>query len=118
LNTLSLTQGLLTKGEAQFYIGSMILAIEYLHRQSIIYRDVKPENVMIDTQGYAKLIDMGTCKTLGKPGFRTFTIIGTPTYMAPEVVSGKGYSFTVDYWSIGTEILNKSHLISLRYMFI
>jgi len=93
--------GLLNKLEAQFYIGSMILAIEYLHTQSIIYRDVKPENVMIDATGYPKLIDMGTCKTLGKPGFRTFTIIGTPTYMAPEVVSGKGYSFTVDYWSIG-----------------
>lgn len=44
---------------------------------------------------------MGTCKTLGKPGFRTFTVIGTPTYMAPEVVSGRGYSFAVDYWSIG-----------------
>lgn len=95
----------------------MILAIEYLHAQNVIYRDIKPENIMIDetvittqfflsfifSQGCLKLIDMGTAKILkgNKGGGKTFTIIGTPHYMAPEIVTGKGYSFLVDLWSIG-----------------
>jgi len=96
--------GLLGTLDSQFYIGSMILAIEYLHAQSIVYRDLKPENIMIDHTGYMKLIDMGTAKYLTSskaPGKRTFTIIGTPHYMAPEVLSGKGYGLAVDLWSIG-----------------
>ena len=93
----------------------MILAVEYLHAQGIIYRDIKPENIMVDStvknsyiwmsfQGYLKLIDMGTAKFLkGKApgGNRTFTIIGTPHYMAPEIITGKGYTQAVDLWSIG-----------------
>jgi len=96
--------GLLGTYDSQFYIGSMILAIEYLHAQSIIYRDLKPENIMVDDKGYMKLIDMGTGKFLkGKSGGgnRTFTIIGTPHYMAPEIITGKGYTLSVDLWSIG-----------------
>jgi len=96
--------GLLGTYDSQFYIGSMILAIEYLHAKSIVYRDLKPENIMIDHTGYLKMIDMGTAKYLTStktPGKRTFTIIGTPHYMAPEVLSGKGYGLAVDLWSIG-----------------
>jgi len=96
--------GLLGTYDSQFYIGSMILAIEYLHAQSIIYRDLKPENIMIDDKGYMKLIDMGTAKFLKSKqggGNRTFTIIGTPHYMAPEIITGKGYTPAVDLWSIG-----------------
>ncbi|KAL4488509.1 hypothetical protein ABPG72_013077 [Tetrahymena utriculariae] len=93
--------GLLNTYDSQFYIGSLLLCIEYLHTNSIIYRDIKPENIMIDYKGYMKLIDMGTAKFLkGKSG-RTFTIIGTPHYMAPEIITGKGYSYSVDLWSIG-----------------
>jgi len=96
--------GLLSSFDSQFYIGSLILAIEYLHAQSIVYRDIKPENIMVDDVGYVKMIDMGTAKFLkGKSpaGNRTFTIIGTPHYMAPEILTGKGYSLNVDLWSIG-----------------
>jgi len=95
---------LLNTYESQFYVGSMILAIEYLHNKGIIYRDLKPENIMIDHTGYMKLIDMGTAKFVkGKSNTlnRTFTIIGTPHYMAPEILSGKGYTLNVDLWSIG-----------------
>jgi cGMP-dependent protein kinase len=94
--------GLLSKQVARFYIASLILCIEYLHMKNIIYRDLKPENVMVESTGYLKLIDMGTAKRL-KPsnGYRTFTIIGTPHYMAPEVMKGKGYTFAVDTWTIG-----------------
>jgi len=96
--------GLLSTYDSQFYIGSMLLAIEYLHAQNIIYRDIKPENIMIDDKGYLKMIDMGTAKFLkgkGAGAKRTFTIIGTPHYMAPEIITGKGYTLNVDLWSIG-----------------
>jgi len=96
--------GLLNSADSQFYIGSMLLAIEYLHAQQIVYRDIKPENIMIDDKGYLKMIDMGTAKPLkGKnpAGNRTFTVIGTPHYMAPEIITGKGYTLNVDLWSIG-----------------
>ncbi|KRX06681.1 Protein kinase-like domain [Pseudocohnilembus persalinus] len=94
--------GLLKSYDSQFYVGSLLLCMEYLHTNSIIYRDIKPENIMVDDEGYLRLIDMGTAKILkrGKGG-RTFTIIGTPHYMAPEILTGKGYSYSVDLWSIG-----------------
>ncbi len=93
--------GLLDAYDSQFYIGQMILAIEYLHYHKIVYRDLKPENVMINHLGYAKLIDMGTAKIIIEKPARTYTVIGTPHYMAPEVLLNKGYSFDVDIWSIG-----------------
>lgn len=94
---------LLQNEESKFYIGSMLLAIEYLHKLNIVYRDIKPENIMIDEKGYLKLIDMGTAKILkSKNGVnKTFTLLGTPHYMAPEILKGKGYSLLVDLWSIG-----------------
>eukprot|EP01017_Pseudomicrothorax_dubius_P020343 TRINITY_DN22216_c0_g1_i1.p1 TRINITY_DN22216_c0_g1~~TRINITY_DN22216_c0_g1_i1.p1 ORF type:complete len:235 (+),score=52.63 TRINITY_DN22216_c0_g1_i1:120-824(+) len=87
--------------EAQFYAGQLVLAIEHFHSQNIIYRDLKPENVMVDAKGYVKLIDMGTAKIMKTRASKTFTIIGTPHYMAPEVLKGKGYTMNVDLWSIG-----------------
>ena len=75
--------------------------MEYLHTNNIIYRDIKPENIMVDDKGYMRLIDMGTAKFLKGKGGRTYTIIGTPHYMAPEILIGKGYSYSVDLWSIG-----------------
>jgi len=97
--------GILNTYEAQFYTGSLLLALEYMHTQNIAHRDVKPENIMVDHEGFIRLIDMGTCKVL-KPSpngaiSRTFTIIGTPLYMAPEVISNKGYIFYADLWSMG-----------------
>ena len=89
--------GLLNKEQTQFYGGSMLLAIDYLHRKGIIYRDIKPENIMVNDMGYIKIIDFGTVKEIKD---RTSTIIGTSHYMAPEIVKGAGYSFQVDIWSI------------------
>ena len=89
--------GLLNKEQTQFYGGSILLAIDYLHKHKIIYRDIKPENVMVNTKGYIKIIDFGTVKEIQD---RTSTIIGTSHYMAPEVTKGEGYSFEVDIWSI------------------
>ena len=84
--------------ETQFYIGSILLMLDYLQKKYIAHRDIKPSNVMIDTNGYLKMIDFGTAKVLKD---YTSTIIGTPHYIAPEILQGKGYSLSCDFWSLG-----------------
>ena len=80
----------------------MLVCVEYLHSKNIVYRDLKPENSVVSEDGYLHMIDMGTAKFLEKEsGYRTFTIIGTPHYMAPEIIEGKGYGFSSDIWSLG-----------------
>ena len=91
----------LNKIQAQFFSASIILSIEYMHTNKLIHRDIKPENIMISETGYIKLIDFGTVKETSSLNGRTHTKIGTPHYMAPEVVRGDSYDNKVDYWSIG-----------------
>ena len=79
-----------------------------MHENSVIYRDLKPENVMIDKDGYVKIIDFGFAKIL-KPGDRTYTFLGTPDYMAPEIIRRMGYGFSVDYFALGVLIYEKIH---------
>lgn len=83
---------------SRFYVSSCLIVLKYLHGKRIVHRDIKPENVMVDEDGYIKLIDFGTVKQIKD---RTLSIIGTPHYMAPEVISGNGYSTEVDLWSLG-----------------
>ena len=86
--------------ETKFYSACLFLAITYIHSKRIVHRDIKPSNLMIDCNGYIKVIDFGTATKLPKDG-KTKTIIGTPNFIAPEVLKGKGYSYSCDYWSIG-----------------
>ena len=83
---------------ARFYIAQIIEALDTLHRNKIIYRDLKPENLLIDSDGYLKIVDFGVAKQIEN---RTNTLAGTPTYMAPEIVKKEDYSFEVDWWSLG-----------------
>lgn len=91
----------LSRSQGQFYTGSLVLVLEALTDRNIVYRDLKPENVMLDAQGYLKLIDFGIAKKLEEGKMRTYTMIGTPHYMAPEVMRGHGYSTEIDIWSLG-----------------
>lgn len=89
--------GELTEEHSLFFSASLVLAIEYLHSRRVIYRDLKPENVMLTATGFVKLVDMGCCTKK----VRSYTFIGTPEYLAPEVVLGVGYGKNVDWWSVG-----------------
>ncbi len=96
---------LLSYGQAKFYIAQLLIILQYLHKRGIIYRDLKPQNLICQRSGYLKMIDFGTSKNLklNKLGIydRTYTVVGTPHYLAPELIEGKGYSFSADYWSLG-----------------
>ena len=87
--------------KAKFYAIEIILAIEFLHKKNMMYRDLKPENVLIDKTGHIKLTDFGLSKILSKEKEKTYTICGTPQYLAPEVLTCEGYDDSVDWWSLG-----------------
>lgn len=83
-------------------MSQILLMIEHLHKNKVIYRDLKPENLMLDEKGNLNLVDFGTAKKLKiEHRYKTMTIIGTPHYMAPEIITGKGYSLAADWWSMG-----------------
>ena len=86
---------------SKFYAAQIQLALGYLHQKNIVYRDLKLENIMFDTNGYIKLIDYGICKKLQSKMDKTFTKIGTPLYQAPEVILDKGHNMMADWWSFG-----------------
>ncbi|EMG50549.1 Catalytic subunit of cAMP-dependent protein kinase (PKA), putative, partial [Candida maltosa Xu316] len=86
---------------AKFYAAEVTLALEYLHSHDIIYRDLKPENILLDRNGHIKITDFGFAKEVSTV---TWTLCGTPDYIAPEVITTKPYNKSVDWWSLGVLI--------------
>ncbi|KAI7851692.1 camp-dependent protein kinase 9 [Circinella umbellata] len=90
--------GRFTNDMTRFYASEIVLAIEYLHSKDIIYRDLKPENLLIDHQGHIRLTDFGFAKKIAD---RTWTLCGTPEYLAPEIIQSKGHGKAADWWALG-----------------
>merc|ERR1740116_291690 len=90
-----------TETRAKFYIVELLLAIQYLHGLNIIYRDLKPENVLLSSFGHVKLTDFGLSKEGVEDNFSAKTMCGTPEYLAPEILNKQGHGKAVDWYSLG-----------------
>jgi len=88
----------LPMGDARFYSAGVLLGMAYMHSKDIAYRDMKPENCLVDAQGYPKIVDFGFAKVIKK---KSYTLCGTPEYLAPELVLGRGHGKAVDLWAFG-----------------
>ncbi|KAL9184858.1 hypothetical protein ACHAXT_002635 [Thalassiosira profunda] len=84
--------------EVKFYAAGILEGLAYMHRRRIVYRDLKPENVLIDEKGYTVIVDLGFAKMIND---KTYTLCGTPLYLAPEVILSRGHDKGADYWSLG-----------------
>ena len=83
---------------ALFYIAEITLALQYLHVRKIVYRDLKPENLLIGSDGHLRITDFGFSKKIFD---RSYTLCGTPEYLAPEFIMGQGHNHGVDWWALG-----------------
>ncbi|XP_044053907.1 cGMP-dependent protein kinase 1 isoform X2 [Siniperca chuatsi] len=98
-------RGYLDECSTRFYTACVVEALTFLHCRGVIYRDVKPENVVLDEHGYAKLIGSRCLKKV-EVGQKTWTFCGTLGYMAPEIILNKGHSISADFWSLGVFVFD------------
>lgn len=88
---------------SRFYAACVFEALAHLHNHRVVHRNVKPENILMDSQGYCVLVDFGNAKLVAK-GEKTYTLCGTPEYLAPEIILSKGHDKGADYWALGVLI--------------
>lgn len=93
---LQTKEGGLPEAAAKFYAACVIQGLEYMHDRNVAWRDLKPENLLIDNAGYLKITDFGFAKRIG-PGSKSYTLCGTPEYLAPELVTQSGHTKAVDW---------------------
>lgn len=106
-----------SEDHARFYVAGVAFALEHMHDRRIVYRDVKPENILLDHNGLVKLSDMGCAKFATNC---TYTVTGTPDYFAPEMVKASGHDINVDWWALGVlvfELLAGKALFESAYPF-
>eukprot|EP00485_Elphidium_margaritaceum_P023941 CAMPEP_0202712440 /NCGR_PEP_ID=MMETSP1385-20130828/39944_1 /ASSEMBLY_ACC=CAM_ASM_000861 /TAXON_ID=933848 /ORGANISM="Elphidium margaritaceum" /LENGTH=578 /DNA_ID=CAMNT_0049372477 /DNA_START=91 /DNA_END=1827 /DNA_ORIENTATION=- len=96
--------GRFTEDRTRFYIAEIVLAMEYLHSKDIIYRDLKPENVLLDSEGHVKITDFGLCKEHVPDNVSAHSFCGTPEYLAPEILRKVGHGKAADWWTLGALI--------------
>lgn len=97
--------GCFTEGTTNFVVYQLAQALSFIHSKGYAHRDIKPDNILVDLHGNIKIIDMGLVKRLRNADgtvSRAFSIVGTFDYIAPEILSRQGYTYEVDYWSLGT----------------
>lgn len=99
LHTHCLNQYFRDEYFATFYVAQIVLALEHLHTMGIIYRDLKPQNVLVQLDGHIKLIDFGLSKTI-KKNQKAYSFCGTAAYMSPEILLNEPYDFTSDWYSL------------------
>ena len=93
--------GRFEQDRARFYAAEVLCGLEFLHAHNVVYRDIKLDNIVLDAEGHARIVDMGLCRMNVSDQNRCATFCGTPDYLAPEIVRGKRYDQAVDWWSFG-----------------
>ena len=96
-----------------FYSASVLAAFAHMHERKVAYRDLKPENLVLDDTGYVKIVDFGLAKVI--KGGQTYTFCGTPDYLAPEVILSEGHDWAVDYWGLGVLIFEMTEGVAPFY---
>jgi len=101
LFTIHRKTGSFDEETSRFFAACVVEGLAHIHSHNIAYRDLKPENLVLDNHGYLKIADFGLSKIIDG---RTYTMCGTPDYLAPEIITGKGHGIAVDWWALGVLI--------------
>lgn len=91
----------MTEDQAKFYFLEILVSLDYIHSHGVVYRDLKPENLLIDPEGHIKIADFGLSKPLDSCRTPSYSFCGSPEYMAPEMLTKSGHNYLLDYYCLG-----------------